>query len=102
MAHYSVVSVTPTSDAWIPSYLAGVGPLIETHGGRYLARTASHERLEGSGASPALQVIIEWPSKRAADAFYNDPAYRPYRDARLAGSESAWSSIEAKDDFAGG
>jgi uncharacterized protein (DUF1330 family) len=102
MAHYSVVSVTPTSDAWIPSYLEAVGPLVEKHGGRYLARTASHERLEGNGPSPALQVIIEWPSKEAADRFYADPGYAPHRNARLGASESAWASIEGKDDFAAG
>jgi uncharacterized protein (DUF1330 family) len=101
MAHYSVVSVTPTSDAWIPPYLEAVGTLVAKHGGRYLARTASHEQLEGGGPAPALQVIIEWPSKQAADSFYADPGYAPHKAARLAGSQSAWSSIEGKDDFAG-
>jgi uncharacterized protein (DUF1330 family) len=102
MAHYSVVSVTPTSDAWIPAYLQAVGPLVAKYGGRYLARTASHERLEGSGSNPALQVIVEWPSRQSADAFYADPGYVPHRQARLAGSESSWFSIEGKDDFAAG
>lgn len=101
MAHYSVVSVTPTSDAWIPAYLEAVGPLVAKHGGRYLARTASHQQIEGTGPAPALQVIIEWPSKEAADAFYSSPGYAPQRDARLAASQSLWSSIEGKDDFAG-
>lgn len=99
MAHYSVVSVTPTSDQWIPDYLAAVGPLVEKHGGKYLARTASHERLEGSGTTPALQVILEWPSKDAADSFYRDPGYASHLQARLGGSESTWFSIEGKDDF---
>ena len=101
MAHYSVVSVTPTSDAWVPPYLEAVGPLVQRHGGRYLARTANHEQIEGSNAAPGLQVIIEWPSKAAADAFYADPGYAPHRDARLNASVSSWSSIEGKDDFAG-
>lgn len=101
MAHYSVVSVTPTSDSWIPSYLSAVGPLVEKHGGKYLARTASHRALEGNGPAPALQVILEWPSQEAEAAFYADPGYRDHLAARLNGSESAWSSIEGKDDFAG-
>ncbi|MEP7216268.1 MAG: DUF1330 domain-containing protein [Anaerolineaceae bacterium] len=100
MAQYSVVSVTPTSDTWIPSYLEAVGPLVEKHGGRYLARTANHELVEGSGSSPALQVIIEWPSKESADAFYADPGYAPHRAARLSASESSWFSIAGQDDFA--
>lgn len=100
MTHYSVISATPTSDTWIPAYLEGVGPLVAKHGGRFLARTASHERLEGTGATPALQVLIEWPSKEAADAFYADPAYAPHLKARLAGSEGSWFSVAGQDDFA--
>jgi uncharacterized protein (DUF1330 family) len=100
MAHYSIVSVTPATETWIPAYLEAVGPMVDKHGGKYLARTASHERLEGTGPNPTLQAIIEWPSKGAAEAFYNDPAYQPHREARLAGSESHFFSVEGKDDFA--
>jgi uncharacterized protein (DUF1330 family) len=100
MAHYSVISATPTTDTWIPAYLAAVGPLVAKHGGRFLARTASHERLEGAGPAPALMVIFEWPSKEAERAFHNDPAYQPHLNARLAGAETEWVSVEGKDDFA--
>ncbi|MFN0090261.1 MAG: DUF1330 domain-containing protein, partial [Acidimicrobiales bacterium] len=47
MAHYSVVALTPTTDTWVPDYIAAVGPLVERHGGAYLARTASHTQREG-------------------------------------------------------
>jgi len=97
--HYSVVLVTPTTDAWIPDYLATAGPLVQKHGGRYLARTQSHERLEGSD-SPGLIAIVEWPSKADADAFYAEPDYQPHLQARLAGATNTWYSVEGKDDFA--
>jgi uncharacterized protein (DUF1330 family) len=100
MAHYSVVSVTPKSTDWIAPYLHEVTPLVAKHGGRYLARTASHAPLEGSAPPPALQVIIEWPSPEAEAAFHSDPAYRAPLASRLAASESQWSSIKGKDDFA--
>ena len=100
MPHYAIVSVTPTSDDWIPSYLETVTPLVHRHGGRYLARTADHHRLEGDGPSPALQVILEWPSKEAAEAFYNDPEYAPHRDARLAGAVNDFYLVSGVDDFA--
>lgn len=100
MAHYSVVSVTPTRTDWIEPYLASVTPLVERHGGRYLARTASHRLLEGDNA-PALQVILEWPSEDAERLFHADPEYAAWLEARLDGSESRWSSIAGKDDFAG-
>ena len=100
MAYYSVLAVTPTDEAWIPDYVAPATALVAQHGGKYLARTASHERLEGEGEDAALRVIIEWPSKAAAESFMNDPAYRPYLEARTAGSTSHHFLIEGKDDLA--
>ena len=101
MPCYSVLSVTPTAEEWIPDYLASVGSIVAGHGGRYLARTAAHERLEGEGEEAALRVIIEWPSLESARAFMSDPAYAPYLEARTAGSDSHHVLIEGKDDFAG-
>ena len=100
MSYYAVVFVTPKSDAWIPDYLAAVGPLVEKHGGRYLARTQNHERLEGTSENPGLIAILEWPSKAAAQAFYRDPAYQPSLQARLAGAANDFFLVEGKDDFA--
>ena len=101
MAYYAVVGVTPKSEEWIPNYLAAVGPLVAKHGGKYLARTMSHERVEGSGEDPALMVILEFPSKEAALAFYGDPEYQPHLQSRLAGAENTLTLVEGKDDFAG-
>jgi uncharacterized protein (DUF1330 family) len=100
MACYSVVSVTPTSEDWIPDYVESATTLVAKHGGKYLARTASHERIEGEGEDVALQVILEWPSKEAALAFMNDPAYAPHLKARTAGSISHHFLIEGQDDMA--
>ena len=100
MAYYSVLAVTPTSEDWIPDYLPSANALVAQHGGKYLARTASHERLEGTGESAALRIIIEWPSKEAAVAFMQDPAYAPHLEARTNGSHSHHFLIEGKDDLA--
>ena len=88
MAYYSVLAVTPTSNDWVAAYIRPANELVARHGGRYLARTASHERLEGEGEDAALRIIIEWPSKEAALAFMNDPAYAPHLAARTAGSKN--------------
>ena len=100
MAYYSVLAVTPTADEWIPGYIGAATALVAQHGGKYLARTASHERLEGEGEGASLRVIIEWPSKEAAAAFMNDPAYAPHLEARTAGSNSDHFLIEGTDDLA--
>ncbi len=100
MAHYSVVQLTPIDDAWIPAYLAAVGPLVEKYGGRYLARTTDHERLETEGPTEALVVILEWPSKEAERAFLTDPGYAGHQAARLAGSTGVFLSVAGQDDMA--
>ena len=69
MVYYSVLAVTPTSDDWVADYIASVNAIVARHGGKYLARTASHERLEAQGEDAALRIIIAWPSKEAAEAF---------------------------------
>ncbi|MEO1258591.1 MAG: DUF1330 domain-containing protein [Bacteroidota bacterium] len=100
MAYYSILDVTPTNDTWIPSYLPVANKLVAKHGGKYLARTASHERIEGEGAEAALRIVLEWPSREAALAFMNDPEYTPHLEARTAGSASNHFLIEGKDEFA--
>ena len=99
MTAYSVLEVTPTSEDWIPAYIGETGAMVAAHGGKYLARTASHERLEGQGEGAALRIIIEWPSREAAIAFMNDPGYAPHLRARTAGSVSHHFLLEAKDDL---
>jgi uncharacterized protein (DUF1330 family) len=100
MTYYSVLAVTPTNEDWIPDYIGPANNLVAKHGGKYLARTSSHERLEGEGESAALRIIIEWPSKEAAQAFIKDPEYVPHLKARTAGSISHHFLIEGKDDLA--
>ncbi len=100
MAYYSVLAVTPTSEDWIPDYIGPANALVAKNGGKYLARTSSHERLEGEGEDAALRIIIGWPSKEAAVNFMNDPEYLPHLKARTAGSISHHFLIEAKDDLA--
>ena len=100
MSYYSVLAVTPRSDDWIPDYLPTANALVAKHGGRYLARTANHEQLEGAEDPAALRIVIEWPSKQAAESFMSDPDYAPHLAARTNGSTSLHFVIEGKDDLA--
>ena len=100
MTYYSVLAVTPSNDEWVADYIGPANALVAQHGGTYLARTASHKRLEGEGDDAALRIIIEWPSKEAAEAFTSDPAYQPHLKARTEGSISHHFLIEGKDDLA--
>ncbi|THB76812.1 MAG: DUF1330 domain-containing protein [Desulfobulbaceae bacterium] len=99
MSYYSVLAVTPTTDEWIGDYLGPANKLVAQYGGTYLSRTASHEQIEGQKAPAALRIIIQWPSREAAQGFMNDPEYLPHLQARTAGSISQHYLIEGKDDL---
>lgn len=100
MAYYSVLAVTPKTEDWIADYLPKANALVAKHGGKYLARTGSHEQVEGADQSAALRIILEWPSREAAMNFMNDADYAPHLQARTAGSESTHFVIQGKDDLA--
>ena len=98
--YYSVLEVTPTTEDWIPDYIGPANKLVAQYGGKYLARTDSHETVEGNREAPALRIVIEWPSRQAAIDFMQDPEYAPHLKARTAGSISHHALVEAKDDLA--
>ena len=98
--YYSILDVTPTQDDWIPGYLPAANKLVTKHGGKYLARTSSHEQVEGETQTAGLRIVLEWPSRDAALAFMNDHEYVPHLEARTKGSVSHHYLIEAKDDLA--
>lgn len=100
MAYYSVLAVTPTTEDWIPDYIEPANKLVAQYGGKYLARTTSHEQVEGEDTPAALRIVIEWPSRQAALDFMNDAEYAPHLAARTAGSNSYHFLIEGKDDLA--
>ena len=99
MNYYSVVEVTPTSEDSLSDYVGPAAVFVAKHGGKFLARTSSHERLEGEGEEVALRVIIEWPSWQAAIDFMSDPGYVPLLQLRTDGSISHHFLIEGKDDL---
>ena len=97
MRHYVVVELDITDPSWIQDYVQNVTPMVEQHGGRYLARTSNIEKFEGERVRPQLCVLIEWPSKESLIAFYNSTEYRPYRERRLAGAKNELILIAGED-----
>jgi uncharacterized protein (DUF1330 family) len=77
MAFYSALDVPPTWDERIPDYLPAANERIAAHGGTRIARTASQEQVEGDAQEAGLRIVIEWPSKDAAQAFMADEGYAP-------------------------
>ena len=59
-----------------------VVPLIGEHGGELIVGSPDAEILEGTW-SGTWTVVIRFPSREAALAFYESPAYAPYKRARI-------------------
>ena len=97
MKYYSVAEMVITNRGWAPEYVKNVTRMVEQHGGRFLARTSNVERLEGERTLPQVFLIIEWPSKEAAEAFYESEEYRPYREARIAGARNEFLLVAGED-----
>jgi uncharacterized protein (DUF1330 family) len=97
MKHYAVAEIEVTDPDWVAEYVARVTELVEARGGRYLARTPRSERLEGERTPPQIFLIIEWPSREAALAFYDSDEYRPYREERLRGARGEFTLVAAED-----
>jgi len=95
--YYCVVEVETTDPSWMPAYVQNVTKLVEQRGGRYLARTSTLAKIEGKRALPQILVILEWPSKESAIAFYESEEYRPYRESRIAGAKNEFLLAAGED-----
>jgi uncharacterized protein (DUF1330 family) len=95
--YYAVAEIDITDPDWVPSYVERVTRLVEERGGRYLARTPRSERLEGDRTPPQIFLIIEWPSRAAAVAFYESDDYRPHRGRRILGARSDFALVAGED-----
>ncbi|MFL6212812.1 MAG: DUF1330 domain-containing protein [Blastocatellia bacterium] len=97
MKYYSVAEIEVTDRGWVSAYVQNVTKMVEQSGGRYLARTSNVERIEGERKLPQIFLLIEWPSKEAAVAFYESEAYRPYRESRIRGAKNEFLLVAGED-----
>ena len=95
--YYCIVELDTTDPSWVPAYVQNVTKLVEQRGGRYLARTSMLEKIEGQRALPQILVLLEWPSKESAMAFYESEEYRPYRESRIAGGKNEFLLAAGED-----
>ncbi len=94
MAAYVIGHLAISDPSWVEDYIPKVQAMVESHGGRYLARSTELERLEGSGDPPNVAVILEFPSLEVAKKWYNSDEYRPQLEARQAGSDGTLLLME--------
>jgi uncharacterized protein (DUF1330 family) len=80
-----VISRVPVGDA--EAMARHVADAPATVAGRYLVRANSATALEGSWHDDCI-VVLEFPTREAALAWYHSPAYRELRDLRWAAAHA--------------
>ena len=81
MAAYLIFDVEIRDMARYQEFMAGAKPAREAAGARYLARGGAHKVYEGDW-EPRRIVLLEFPTARAADDFYNGETYRKLKAIR--------------------
>jgi uncharacterized protein (DUF1330 family) len=82
MSAYVVAQESVRDQAMFDAYRKEVLPTITAHGGRFIARGGALTVLEGEWPLPRL-VILEFPTRGAAEAWYRSPAYQKILPLRL-------------------
>jgi uncharacterized protein (DUF1330 family) len=85
MAGYFVANYKITNQAQYKEYLAAVGPSLTAHGAERVIVDRDSELLEGSAGE--VTVVLRFPSKAAAKAWYDSPEYQAVRHLRTDSSE---------------
>ena len=58
----------------------------------------NHDRLEGEPVIKTGMVVIEFPSRVAAQAWYDDPDYQPLKELRRTGSQLDFVLVDGLDE----
>jgi uncharacterized protein (DUF1330 family) len=91
MPAYMVVQINITDPDRFAQYRAAVPGVVASFGGRYMARGAQVEVLEGSHDGRRL-VLFEFPSMDAIRRFWNSPEYAKIKPLRENAAEiDAWA-----------
>lgn len=88
MPAYIVSRVSIEDSETMKAYMLDAPDTVEAYGGRYLVRTQDIEVLEGSADCDRM-VVLEFPDRQKALAWYNSEEYRHLRQTR-------WSAASAQ------
>lgn len=100
MPAFMVSLVTAHDMSWAPEYLARVPPIVRRHGGEFLAvaKPGEIEHLEGAAPTPQSIVVFKFPSMDAIKGFLESSEYGPYKDARIAGTDTNFFAFQHDPD----
>lgn len=96
MTAFLIVHLTVTSPEGFMEYSAQVPAVIAAHGGEYLVRGGHTTVLEGE-MPHSRHVVIRFPNRAAAEAFYNSPEYQDIITIRFAHSHAVVMIVDGYD-----
>jgi uncharacterized protein (DUF1330 family) len=85
MKAYVIVQETIQDEKMFAAYRNGVMATLQAFGGRFIVRGGQLTVIEGEWPHPRL-VMIEFPSRQAAEGWYHSPAYQELLPLRLRSS----------------
>lgn len=86
MSAFVIANVSVIDPAAYAEYQNQVPATLEPHGGRFIVRGGDSRALEGEW-HPRV-VVIEFPDRAAAEAWYASPEYQRILPIRLRNAES--------------
>jgi uncharacterized protein (DUF1330 family) len=93
---YLVGQITITNPEAYAVYSAQVPQTIAAFGGKYIVRGGHATQLEGQ-AQGERNVVIEFPSREIAEAWYNSEAYQAIIAHRTNNSTGALALVDGYD-----
>lgn len=86
MSAYIISNLTVEDESQLADYVKNAPATIAQYGGRYLVRRGKTDRLEGSDWTPGALVVLEFPTRAQAKAWYESPEYSALRKSSFKGA----------------
>ena len=99
MAAYFFCTMTIHDPETYRKYTAQTPAIVARHGGKFLTRGDLVTTHEGETFDERM-VLLEFPDRAAAEAFYNDPDYQEASKFRRASSKGRMILQEGRSDTA--
>lgn len=93
MKAYAIVQETIKDQAMFDTYRNAVVATLEPFGGKFVVRGGRLTIVEGEWPHPRL-VVIEFPSRQAAEDWYKSPAYQKLLPLRLKSADGNFVIVD--------
>jgi uncharacterized protein (DUF1330 family) len=97
MKAFVIAAETIQDESTFSEYRKAVPATLDAFGGKFIVRGGNLKSLEGDWPHPRL-VIVEFPSREAAEGWYRSPEYQKIIGLRLSSSIGNLIIVESHVD----